>query len=512
MTILEIFRRGGRSRLNHPAILEQQKVTTYRELYEIVNRLSNGLSSLGVKKESKVALYLPNTREFIQSYYAVLQLGAVVVPINVLLRSDEINYIVDHSDTEVVITNKEHYPELRNGLKGLKGVKHVIVSGLAEEGIINFEKLVSEAADSSPQNAVKDDDVAVIIYTSGTTGKPKGAMLSHNNIGSNVVTFNDIMRGNPDDKMITVLPLAHIFGQTCVMNTGIYNGATLILHQRFDPVEIMQSIQDNKATVFTGVPTMYSYIINHPDALKYDLSSLRLCISGGAPIPVEVLNKFESMYNRIIIEGYGLSETSPVNAFNTIEGPRKPASTGTPIKGVEVKIFDEHDNELPAGEVGEIVVRGPNVMLGYYKDPEATAWAMRGDWFHTGDMAYKDEDGYIFIVDRKKDMILKSGYNVYPREVEEVLYTNPKVAEAAVVGVPDELKGEEVKAFVVLKEGEFATEEEIRDYCRLKIAPYKIPRYVEFIDALPKGSTGKILRRQLREMELSNNQSKVERL
>ncbi|MBF7083856.1 long-chain fatty acid--CoA ligase [Desulfallas sp. Bu1-1] len=503
MTILEIFQKGGKNRLNHPAILEQQKATTYRELYEIVNKLSNGLSLLGVKKGSKVALYLPNTREFIQSYYAVLQLGAVVVPINVLLRSEEINYIASHSDTEVVITSSEHYPEVEKGLKGLKGVKHAIVSGLDKEGIVNFEKLVSESPDSSFQYKVEDDDVAVIIYTSGTTGKPKGAMLTHNNISSNVVTFNDIMRGTPDDKMITVLPLAHIFGQTCVMNTCIYNGGTLILHQRFEPVEIMKSIQNNKATVFTGVPTMYSYIINHPDALKYDLRSLRLSISGGAPIPVEVLNKFESMYNCVIIEGYGLSETSPVNAFNTIEGPRKPASTGIAINGVEVKIFDEQDNEVPTGVVGEIVVKGPNVMKGYYKDPEATALAMRGGWFHTGDMAYKDEDGHIFIVDRKKDMILKSGYNVYPREVEEVLYTNPKVAGAAVIGVPDELKGEEVKAFVVLKEGETATEEEIRQYCRSKIAPYKTPRYIEFLDALPMGSTGKILRRQLRDIELS---------
>lgn len=222
---------------------------------------------------------------------------------------------------------------------------------------------------------------------------------------------------------------------------------------------------------------MYTYLINHPDALSYDTSSLRLCVSGGAPIPVEVLTRFEAMFKCVILEGYGLSETAPVCAFNTIEGPRKTASTGTPIDDVEIGIFDEQDNGLPVNEVGEIVVRGPNVMQGYYKDPEATALAMRGGWFHTGDMACKDEDGHIFIVDRKKDMILKSGYNVYPREVEEVLYSYPRVAEAAVVGVADELKGEEVKAFVVLKAGETATEEEIREYCRSKIAPYKTPRY-----------------------------------
>lgn len=503
MLIREIFRREGVVKPDNFAIIEGSRAVRYAELYDLVNRLSNGLKGLGVAQGSKVSLYLPNVSEFIISYYALQQLGAVVVPINVLLRAEEINYIVRHSNSRVIITNRDNYQEVQKGTAGIEELKNIIVSGMEDAGTMNFEKLIT-SSDSSPVEAeISGDDGAVIIYTSGTTGRPKGAMLTQNNISSNVVTWNEIMRGTPGDRMIAVLPLAHSFGQTCVMNTCIYNGGAIILHQRFDPEEILKSIQDNGATVFTGVPTMYTYIINHPDALKYNTGSLRLCVSGGAPIPVEVLAKFESMFNCIIIEGYGLSETSPVCAFNTIEGPRKPASTGIAIDGVEVRIFDEQDGDLPVNEVGEIVVRGPNVMKGYYKDPEATALAMRGGWFHTGDMAYKDEDGHIFIVDRKKDMILKSGYNVYPREVEEVLYTYPKVAEAAVVGVPDELRGEEVKAFVVLKEGQAATEEEIREYCKSKIAPYKTPRYVEFLGALPKGSTGKILRRQLREKELS---------
>lgn len=503
MLIKEIFRRGGLNRPGSDAIIEGSRTIKFEELLDKVNRLSNGLSGLGVTPRSKVSLYLPNVSEFVIAYYALQQMGAVVVPINVLLRADEINYIVRHSESRVIITNREYFSEVKKGISGVEGLEHVIVSGMEGDGIINFEALVASSGSDFTEVDISGDDPAVIIYTSGTTGRPKGATLTQNNIGSNVVTWNGIMRGVPEDRIIAVLPLAHSFGQTCVMNTCMYNGGTLILHQKFDPVEVLRSIQDKGATVFTGVPTMYTYIINHPDAMKYNTSSLRLCVSGGAPIPVEVLSKFEGMFNCIIIEGYGLSETSPVCAFNTIEGPRKPASTGIPINGVEIGIFDEQDSALPVNEVGEIVVRGPNVMQGYYRDPEATALAMRGGWFHTGDMAYKDEDGHIFIVDRKKDMILKSGYNVYPREVEEVLYSYPKVAEAAVVGVPDELRGEEVKAFVVIKEGQQATEEEIREYCRSKIAPYKTPRYIEFLDALPKGSTGKILRRQLRDLELS---------
>lgn len=505
MIIKDIFRRGGLNKPQNPAIIEGKRHTCYSELYEMANRLGNGLKSLGVMPQCKVSLYLPNSSQFVVSYYAIQQIGAVVVPINTLLRAEEISYIIQHSESSVIITNRDHYGEVKLAASQSGVLSHVIVSGMKEDEVVNFEELISLSSADDSGVTIAEDDTAVIIYTSGTTGRPKGAMLTQGNISSNVVTFNEIMRGSPDDKMIAVLPLAHIFGQTCVMNTSIYNGGTLVLHQKFDPVEILESIHFNKATVFTGVPTMYTYIVNHPDALKYDTSHLRLCISGGAPIPVKVLNRFEGMFKCIIIEGYGLSETSPVCAFNTIEGPRKPASTGAPVNRVDIRIFDEQDKENPTGEVGEIVVRGPNVMKGYYRDPEATALAMRGGWFHTGDMAYKDGQGHIFIVDRKKDMILKSGYNVYPREVEEILYTHPKIAEAAVIGVSDEIKGEEVKAFVVLKEGESVTEEEIRAYCRSKIAPYKTPRYVEIVTALPKGSTGKILRRQLRELELTNN-------
>jgi len=509
LLIKEILRRGGAGRQDSPAVIEGSRTIRYGELCDLVNRLSNGLKRLGVTRQSKVSLYLPNVSEFVIGYYALHQLGAVVVPINVLLRAEEINYIARHSDSRLIITNSAHYPEVKKGIEGVGGLRGVIVSGLEAEGVINFEKLLAESDNLPVEEEIKDDHPAVIIYTSGTTGRPKGATLTQNNIGSNVVAYNGVIQGRPGDRLIAVLPLAHSFGQTCVMNTCLYNGGALIVHQKFDPAEILRSIQDNRATVFAGVPTMYTYLINHPDALKYDTSSLRLCVSGGAPIPVEVLTRFESMFKRIVIEGYGLSETSPVCAFNTIEGPRKPASTGLPIDGVEIKIFDDQDRELPAGGVGEIVVRGPNVMQGYYRDPGATDLSMRGGWFHTGDMAFKDEEGHIFIVDRKKDMILKSGYNVYPREVEEVFYSYPKVAEAAVIGVADELKGEEVKAFVVLKEGETASDEEIREYCRAKIAPYKTPRYIEFVEALPKGSTGKILRRQLRDIELSKNNDEV---
>jgi long-chain acyl-CoA synthetase len=338
----------------------------------------------------------------------------------------------------------------------------------------------------------------VILYTSGTTGKPKGAELTHFNLSRNsdiaARTTCDISAG---DVVLGALPLFHSFGQTVGMNASLRVGATLVLLPKFDPAEALEIMQREGVTNFYGVPTMYGALLHHPGLEDYDVSTLRICITGGASMPVEVLRGFEEAFGCELLEGYGLSETSPVASSNHPGRPRKAGSIGTPLEEVEMKVFDEDDNEVPQGEVGEIVIRGHNVMKGYWQRPDATAEAMRGGWFHTGDMARVDEDGYFFIVDRKKDMIIRGGYNVYPREVEEVLYEHPKIREAAVLGVPHDQWGEEIGAAVVLHEGERLTPEEVSEYVKERIAAYKYPRIVWFMDELPKGPTGKILKREI---------------
>lgn len=346
------------------------------------------------------------------------------------------------------------------------------------------------------------DETCVILYTSGTTGQPKGAELSHANVFMNSMVIRDLFDGQPDDIQLVVLPLFHSFGQTVQLNSGFLCGNTLVLIPRFDPDAVLSSLQKENATIFCGVPTMYWALLNHPEASKYDLkkivSTLRLGVSGGASLPVEIIHAFEEKFDVKILEGYGLSETSPVATFSRLDKPRKPGSIGLPIWGVDVKVFDDKDAEVPAGEVGEIVIRGHNIMKGYYKKPEETAKAIRGGWFHSGDLGKMDEDGYFYIVDRVKDMIIRGGFNVYPREVEEVLMSHPAISLAAVLGVPDEEHGEEIKAFVVLKEGASATPDEIIAWAKNEMAGYKYPRMVEIRESLPMTATGKILKKELR--------------
>jgi long-chain acyl-CoA synthetase len=342
------------------------------------------------------------------------------------------------------------------------------------------------------------DDTAVILYTSGTTGRPKGAELTHFNMFANAMISTDKLFGlGPETVALCALPLFHSFGQTCVMNCVFYAGGTISLIPRFEPVKAFEIMQRDSVSYFAGVPTMYFYLLNHPDAGKYDLSSLRYCSSGGAAMPVEVMHAFNGRHGVTILEGYGLSETSPVASFNHLHRAPKPGSIGTPIWGVQMKCVDPEGREVPVGEMGEIAIRGHNVMKGYYKRPEATAEAIRNGWFHSGDLARVDEDGYFFIVDRIKDMILRGGFNVYPREIEEVLYGHPAIAEAAVIGVRDEALGEEVKAVVAFKPGKSASEEELIAYCKERLAAYKYPRSVEVRDTLPKTASGKILKREL---------------
>ena len=368
-------------------------------------------------------------------------------------------------------------------------------------GAMTLSGLMTAAGGQGTTEPTRPDDTAVILYTSGTTGRPKGAELSHFNLFYNAdYAANRLVSLPPETVALAVLPLFHSFGQTVIQNSALRVGGTTVLLPRFEPKAAFELMQKHRVTFFAGVPTMYFALLHFPDASQYDISSLQFCSSGGSAMPVEVMRAFDQKYNVNIIEGYGLSETSPVACFNRLDKPKRPGSIGVPIAGVEFKLIDDQGRTINEPMVpGEICIKGHNVMKGYYKRPEANAESIKDGWFSTGDIAHRDTDGYYFIVDRKKDMIIRGGFNVYPREVEEVLYAHPAVAEAAVIGIKHESHGEEVKAVIALKPGQKATVEDIMAYCKEKLAAYKYPRFIEFRDSLPKTATGKILKRELRE-------------
>jgi long-chain acyl-CoA synthetase len=464
---------------------------TYAELDDRSARLAALLREKGMQQGDRVGVMLPNVLEFPISYYGVLRAGAVVVPMNVLLKRREIAFYLEDSGTKLLLAWHGFAEEARGGAADA-GAELIEVEPEAFADLLGDRDPATEIAET------EEEDTAVILYTSGTTGKPKGAELTHFNLNRNSElasrNTSDVKEG---DVVLGALPLFHSFGQTVSMNASLRVGATLTLLPKFDPGEALEIIQRDGVTHFYGVPTMYGALLHHPDREGYDTSNLRICITGGASMPVEVLRGFEESFGCELLEGYGLSETSPVACTNHPGRPRKPGSIGTPLEEVELKVVDENDEEVPQGEVGEIVIRGHNVMKGYWQRPDATAEAMKGGWFHTGDMARIDEDGYFFIVDRKKDLIIRGGYNVYPREVEEVLYEHPKIREAAVIGVPHDQWGEEIGAAIVPHEGEELAPEEVSEYVKERIAAYKYPRIVWFVDDLPKGPTGKILKREI---------------
>lgn len=483
----------------------------YAELNGAANKLAGALAKLGVQPGDHVALMLPNTPHFPISYYGILKAGATVVPLNVLFKQHEIQYHLEDSDAVALIVWEGFLGEAVQGFRKTETCHNLIVvqapgsSTELPEGALSFNQLLADAAPTFDTVPTRPDDTAVILYTSGTTGRPKGAELSHFNMFFNALVGAEKLLGvTRDDIFLATLPLFHSFGQTAVMNISLYLGATMTMLPRFDPVKAAEIMQRDRVTVFEGVPTMYFYLLNHPEVGNYDLSALRRCVSGGSSMPVEVMHAFNKKYNVTIIEGYGLSETSPIASFNHLDRPVKPGSIGTPIWGVEMRVVDPEGKAVPAGELGEIVIRGHNVMKGYYKRPEATAEAIRGGWFHSGDLGRQDEEGAFYVVDRVKDMIIRGGFNVYPREIEELLYGHPAVAEAAVVGVPDPALGEEIKAVVALKPGQSATEQELIDYCKERLAAYKYPRSIEFRESLPKTATGKILKRELKSAQAAN--------
>ena len=471
------------------AIRLDDAVLTYAQLDDATKHVAGLLAEHGVQPGDRVAIMLPNVPHFAVLYYGILRAGAVAVPMNPLLKEPEVAYYLGNSGAKLVFVWEGFRDEADAGAK-LADAKAVVVQPLG------FSALVGAAQPVDSVVARDDSDTAVILYTSGTTGAPKGAELTHANLARNVEVFVEMTGMTADDVIFGALPLFHVFGQTCGLNAAVAAGATLTLLPRFDPTKALEVLVRDTVTMLQGVPTMYIVLLNHPDKASYDLTALRICISGGAAMPVNAITAFEKAFGWVVLEGYGLSETSPAASFN-LPGRRRPGSVGTPVTGVEFRIVDVEDNEVAPGDIGEVVIRGHNVMKGYWHMPEETANAIRNGWFHTGDLARQDEDGFYFIVDRKKDMIIRGGYNVYPREIEEIFYQHPAVAEVAVVGTPHAELGEDVGAAVALKPGSAATAEELRVFVRDKVAAYKYPRQVHFVDALPKGATGKILKREV---------------
>jgi len=463
----------------------------YTGLHEGSARVAGLLRDKGVEPGDRVGLMLPNLPYFPFAFFGVLRAGAVVVPMNPLLKEREVAFHLKDSGSKVLLAWTQFADAAQAG-SGDAGAECILV----EPG--NFEQMLAGADPFEDIVERDDDDTALILYTSGTTGTPKGAELTHANLRAATQTSVDLVDAGPENVTFGALPLFHVFGLTSGLNSAVRVGGELTLLPRFDPGKALEIIQRDGVTTFLGVPTMYAAMLHHGDHDSFDTKSLELCVSGGAAMPVEILRGFEDAFGCKVLEGYGMSETCAIAAFNRPDRERKPGSIGIPVPGVEMKVVGEDGKEVPQGEVGEILIKGPVVMKGYWNRDDATAETIDSDgWLHSGDMATIDEDGFFFIVDRKKDMIIRGGFNVYPREIEEVLYEHPAVAEAAVVGVEHESLGEEVAAAVALKDGEEATPDELRAYVKERVAAYKYPRLVWITDSLPKGPTGKILKRDI---------------
>ena len=478
------------------AVVLDDTVLGYGALDDLSARVASMLVSAGVAPGDRVAMILPNVPHMPIAYYGILRMGGVVVPLNPLLTPRELTYHFEDAEVSVVLVWEAVAGATREAVAGL-GRKVSVVEVSAAGTLQTLAQIppLPEVLDQA------DDDPAVLLYTSGTTGRPKGAVLTHHNLRSNAELSAELFSLGPGDVMFGGLPFFHVFGQTVALNGVVSAGATVTLLPRFDPARALEILARDEVTVFAGVPSMYIALLHAAGEGPVDLPALRAGVSGGAALPVEILERFEKVFGAPIYEGYGLSETSPVVCFNQQGQARKPGSIGTAVRGARLRIVDDQDREVPVGEVGELVVAGEYVMAGYWRNPEATAAAVRDGWFHTGDLARVDEDGFYYIVDRKKDMVLRGGYNVYPREVEEVIYQFPGIAEAAVVGVPDEEMGEEVAAVVAFRDvpagGADGKLGELDAFVRERVAQYKQPRWYKVVDELPKGPTGKILKRSL---------------
>lgn len=516
-----------------PGAFNDESMMSFKELDMASNKLANALVDMGVKKGDRVALLMPNCPQFVISYYAVLRAGGIVVATNPLYSVREMEFQFNDCGAETVIVLSLFY-KMVMGIKDRTSLKNVVVTNIKEylpeqsrkafiafverpeghyvrvpkvKNIYKFQDLLRRFSSKPPEVETSPDDVAMFQYTGGTTGLSKAAVATHRNVVANVYMMRawsmPIGLNQGEEVVMGVMPLFHIYGMVTVLHFSVLTGSVMVLLPRFETDKVLNAINRYRPAFFPGVPTMYVAINNFPEVKKYDLRSIRACVSGAAPLPVEVQQEFEGLTGGKLVEGFGLSEAPVVVTANPLVGLRKIGSIGVPVPDVEARIMDAEigDKEMPIGEVGELVISGPQVMKGYWNRPEETEMVLRNGWLYTGDLARMDEDGFFFIVDRKKDMIIASGFNVYPRDIEEVLYEHPKVKEAVCYGVPDPYRGQTVKVAIVLKEGESATEEEIIEFCRPRLARYKVPKLIEFRDSLPKSLIGKVLRRVLMEEE-----------
>lgn len=507
-----ILQNACESHPNNTAITFYDRKISYQELFHASRAFASALQKQGVQKGDRVAIMLPNCPQYVIAYYGSLITGAIITQINPMLVERELQHILQDSGAETIVVLDGLYPKVKS-VQQQANLKNIIVVSLQTSDAdfqpdASFDQFMKTGDGKiNPVSIDPENDIAVLQYTGGTTGRSKGAMLTHSNILANVVQTYEFFKHElkiGTERTLSVIPLFHVFGMSSAMNLSVYIAGDSIMLPRFEIEEVLETIKREQPTTFPGVPTMYVALTNHPKAEEYGMGSIQVCNSGSAPMPVELLREFERKSGAKILEGYGLTEASPTTHCNPAFAKRKPGSVGIGVPSTEYKVMDLGDGtkEVASGELGELVVKGPQVMKGYWNMPEETAVTLRDGWLYTGDIAKVDEDGYLYIVDRKKDLIIASGYNIYPRDVEEVLYEHPAVQEAVVIGVPDAYRGESVKAVLVLKNNKTANEREIIDYCRANLSAYKVPHFVEFREELPKTNVGKILRRALRE-ELS---------
>ncbi|MCB9766599.1 MAG: long-chain fatty acid--CoA ligase [Candidatus Omnitrophica bacterium] len=515
LSLASVITEGRRCFADEVALIENQNRYTYHDLADMVLSVAAFLKSKGIEQGDKIGLIGPNRPEFTICYYGILAAGGTVVSLNTLLVGDEIAYQLENSEAVGIFSDPENLLQALDGQSRVESCEWVALCAFDRpdkpnetKDYVTVGEILNQYAPLITYENTRPDDTAVVMYTSGTTGHPKGAELTHYNLWENArmvserlfaPTEREVKIIGPGYIAIAVLPLYHSFGQTCVQNSMLFNGGAITYQKRFDPVEAVEIIHRDQVRILDAVPTIYNALLHAEGVDPKKLLSVEYGISGGAALPIEVGTAFMEKFGMKIQEGYGLTETSPVASAQPQWIEPKVGSIGRPIPGCEMKIFDENDQEVPPGSDGEVVIRGRNIMKGYLNQPEATAQVMRNGWFHSGDIGRMDEDGDFYIVDRKKDMIIRGGYNVYPREVEEVLYAHPDVQEASVIGVPDAHYGEEVKAVVAVRQDANITAEQIIEYCKKHVAAYKYPRSVDFVPELPKGPTGKILRREIRE-------------
>ncbi|MBM4331629.1 MAG: long-chain fatty acid--CoA ligase [Deltaproteobacteria bacterium] len=500
MNIAKLAEERVKERGEYVSIIYEDREITNVEMVRVANKLANALKSLGIKRGDRVILQMPNCPEVLQGFHAAWKLGAVVVPINFLVGEEETTYIYEDSGAKVVISSQAFLPKIRAGQAKVPSLETVIlVDQEAPPSTLSFAQLVEKSPEELEAVETVDDELAALIYTAGTTGRPKGVMHSHYSLYANARMQYETVALPDGLTSISALPLCHSYG-IATMNNGLFRRGKTVLLNSFSVETIFAAIEKYRANIMPAVPTMYIFMLLYPEPKKYDLSSMKYWISGSAPLSLATWGKFKEVFGFEITEGWGLTEAGANNSVNPLMGLKKVGSIGLPMKGTEMRIVDDNGNVLPQGKEGEIVIRGPMLMKGYWNKPKETAEILRDGWLYTGDVGYVDEDGYFWITDRKKDLIIKAGENISPRVIEEVLFKHPQISEAAVIGIKDEIYGENIKAFAVLKPGQTATAEEIIEYCQAKLTSFLVPKEVAFMKALPKNLVGKILKKELRKL------------